>query len=377
MKILKRIAIAVVSVIVLLVITTFFVIGQPQFGKAPKGEHLETLKNSEQHNGKTFENEGGIDVDMSIGKMIKLLPRFLIAQEGESPSRPVPVVQRKPADFQTNDPQLLSATWFGHSAFLLEIDGKKLFLDPMLGPAAGPFSFMTKRFNDTLPVAIEDLPAIDAVLFSHDHYDHLDYPTILAMKEKVGHFFVPLGLGSHLQHWGVASEKITELDWWQEVEFQGMTLVSTPAQHFSGRSLSDRNATLWTSWVILGKQHRVFFNGDSGYFGGYKKIGEKYGPFDLCMVECGQYNEQWSEIHMMPEQTHQAFLDLQGEVLMPIHWGMFDLALHHWTDPIERVMAAAEKAGSVVATPRVGESIIIGRPIPSDPWWKAVDQVLK
>lgn len=373
MKFLKISLIVLVSLTVVLVLATLIITSLPQFGKAPSGGRLAYIENSEQHNGEAFENEGGIEPTLSFGQTLKMLPRFLSAQEGESPNEPLPIVHRKAADFQHNDPNTLSATWFGHSSFLLEMDGKKLLLDPMFGPAAGPFSFATKRFNDTLPLSMNDLPAIDAVLFSHDHYDHLDYPTIVEIKDKVGHFFVPLGLGSHLEHWGVEPEKITELDWWEEVEFEGFTFASTPAQHFSGRGLSDRNSTLWTSWVIIGKKQRIFFNGDSGYFGGYKKIGEKYGPFDLCMMECGQYNEMWSEIHMMPEESHQAFLDLKGEVMMPIHWGMFKLGMHPWTEPIERVTAAAEKHGSIVATPMVGESIIIGKPIPQKPWWRSVD----
>jgi len=373
MKIIKFSVITLIVLTVVVIAAAMIITSMPQFGKAPSGGRLAFISQSEQYNGKAFENEGGIEAVLSPFQIVKMMPRWLQVQEGESPKKTLPIVHRKRADFQHTDPNTVSATWFGHSSFLLEMDGKKLLLDPMFGPAAGPFSFLTQRFNDTLPLTMEDLPTIDAVLFSHDHYDHLDYPTILKLKDKVGHFFVPLGLGSHLEHWGVAPENITEMDWWDEVDFEGFTFASTPAQHFSGRSISDRNATLWTSWVIIGQNQRIFFNGDSGYFGGYKKIGEKYGPFDLCMMECGQYNEMWSEIHMMPEESHQAFLDLNGKVMMPIHWGMFKLALHAWTDPIERVMAAAEKHGSMVATPMVGESIVIGQPVPQKRWWRSVN----
>ena len=229
---------------------------------------------------------------------------------------------------------------------------------------------MTQRFS-TLPIEAEDLPPIDAVLLSHDHYDHLDYPSILKLKEKVGHFFVPLGLGSHLKHWGLAESKITELDWWQEIQFFNLTFVCTPAQHFSGRGLSDRNKTLWASWVILTDKTRLFFSGDSGYFDGFTKIGNQYGPFDICLLECGQYNERWQEIHMMPEETLQAHLDLKGKILIPIHWGAFNLALHTWTEPPERLLKAARAHPEVIiSTPIIGQTVNLSAPIPQTTWWR-------
>ncbi len=240
----------------------------------------------------------------------------------------------------------------------------------MLGPAAAPHVFLgPNRFNKELPIAIEDLPEIDAVIFSHDHYDHLDHPTILKIKDKVGHFYVPLGLGSHLKSWGVSENKITELKWWDEVDFEGLKFVCTPARHFSGRGLTNRNTTLWASWVIQGNHHNIYFSGDGGYWSGFKEIGDKYGPFDLCMMECGAYNEMWHNIHMMPEETAQATLDLQGRLLMPIHWGAFNLSLHDWDDPAKRVSVKAKELGLPLLTPIIGEEVIIPSYIPNNNWW--------
>jgi L-ascorbate metabolism protein UlaG (beta-lactamase superfamily) len=204
----------------------------------------------------------------------------------------------------------------------MEMDGKKIFLDPMLGSVPAPHPLLgSKRFNDTLPMPIEDLPDLDAILISHDHYDHLDYGSIQKLSERTGHFFVPLGVGAHIREWGVPDEKITEMDWWEEVNFEGITLVSTPARHFSGRGVLDRYSSLWCSWVIKGNEKAIFFGGDSGYDKSFKEIGKKYGPFDFAMLECGQYDEQWPDIHMMPQETVQANIGLKSNLLMPIHWG--------------------------------------------------------
>jgi L-ascorbate metabolism protein UlaG (beta-lactamase superfamily) len=180
---------------------------------------------------------------------------------------------------------------------------------------------------------------------------------------------VPLGLKSHLLHWGVEDSKITELDWWDELEIDGITLTCTPAQHFSGRGVTDRSKTLWASWVLKGKQNSIYFSGDSGYFGEFKKIGEKYGPFDIALMECGQYNELWHAIHMMPEETAQAGIDVQAKAIMPIHWGMFDLSLHSWTEPVERVSVAAAKLNLPLVTPVIGERFDIQNLLVSNQWW--------
>lgn len=266
------------------------------------------------------------------------------------------------------------ATWFGHSAALLEIEGKRLLLDPMLGPASSPFPlFNSKRYSGKRPVDPDRLGRIDAVLISHNHYDHLHRGTIRKLRDKVGHFHVPTGVAAYLIRWGVNPDRITEHGWWEEFSCAGLKLACAPARHFSGRGVSDRDRSLWCSWVIAGERTKVFFSGDSGYAGHFQEIGDRFGPFDLALMECGQYDERWSAIHMMPEQTVQASLDVRADVLLPIHWGAFTLALHAWDDPIERASKAAAERGVNIATPRIGEPVVIGAGrAPNVAWWKQV-----
>ncbi len=253
----------------------------------------------------------------------------------------------------------------------MELDGKKIFLDPILGDVLGPHPLIgSKRFNDTLPLAIENIPNLDAVIISHDHYDHLDYGSIKKLKDRVAHFYVPLGVGAHLISWGVREDKITEMDWWESISFSGIKLTATPSRHFSGRGITDRFSTQWSSWVIKGENANIYFSGDSGYDSHFKEIGDKFGPFDLAIMECGQYDAQWPLIHMMPEETVQASIDVKGELLLPIHWGAFKLGLHSWTDPIERVTTEASLKNVTITTPIIGETVIVGEPIPTSEWWK-------
>jgi L-ascorbate metabolism protein UlaG (beta-lactamase superfamily) len=265
-----------------------------------------------------------------------------------------------------------SLTWFGHSAFLLSINQKKIFVDPMLGPIASPVSFIgPKRYNEKVLDLIEEMPPIDAVLITHDHYDHLDYPSIQKLKSKAGHFFVPLGVGAHLIRWGVEKERITELNWWEEIQFQGVTIAFTPSKHFSGRGITNRNSTLWGGWVILGKQTRFFTSGDGGYDAHFREIGEKYGPFDLALIEGGQYDRRWAWAHMFPEQSVQASLDVKGKTMMLIHWGAFTLARHGWKEPIERAIKEAEAKNVHLIAPKIGETIRLTGLLdtPATAWW--------
>ncbi|HYH55177.1 MAG TPA: MBL fold metallo-hydrolase, partial [Anseongella sp.] len=261
-------------------------------------------------------------------------------------------------------------TWFGHSSYLIQAEGLNILVDPVfsrrvsfaqyIGPSAYPGSMI---------VSVKDLPAIDAVIISHDHYDHLDYGTILQLREKVKAFYVPLGVGSHLAYWGVPDENITELDWWDSVDALGsLKLTAAPARHFSGRGFT-RNKTLWASFVLEMEGYKLYLGGDSGYDRHFREIGDKFGPFDLVILENGQYNPQWPFIHMMPEETVQASLDLRGKVLLPVHWGKFTLAVHAWNDPAIRVVKKAEEMNVKVTTPRIGEPIVLDSVYPSDQWW--------
>ena len=276
-----------------------------------------------------------------------------------------PALDEKPADPN------MRVTWFGHSTCLIQIDGQTLLTDPMFGDRASPFSFVgPKKFATEIDFQPQDIPEkIDVVLISHDHYDHLDKPTIQALKEKVDTFYVPLGVAAHLVSWGVPEERIVELDWWEEISHGPLTLVATPSQHFSGRGFTNRNTSLWASWVVIGSKERFFFSGDSGYFEGFKQIGDTYGPFDLTMLESGAYNEAWADIHMMPEETVQAHKDLRGNILLPIHWAKFNLALHPWQEPIQRLLNNAGDLSVEVVTPRIGESFYPEKEWPQFHWW--------
>ncbi|UOD32394.1 MBL fold metallo-hydrolase [Massilia violaceinigra] len=261
----------------------------------------------------------------------------------------------------------------GHSTLLLKLDNAFYLTDPVFSKRASPVQWAgPARFHQP-PISIEELPPLKAVILSHDHYDHLDHAAVLALAAKTEHFLAPLGVGDRLVAWGIDAAKVTQLDWWQERKVGNVRLIATPAQHFSGRSLSDGNSTLWASWVFVHKDLRVFFSGDTGYFAGFKAIGDKFGPFDVAMLETGAYDKQWPDVHMEPEQTLQAFLDLKGKWLMPVHNGTFDLSLHPWHEPFDRIAALASARGVPLATPEMGQALDLSNPAPGQAWWKRVD----
>ncbi|WP_430765403.1 MBL fold metallo-hydrolase [Pseudomonas citronellolis] len=260
----------------------------------------------------------------------------------------------------------------GHSTLLLKLDGGWWLTDPVFSDRASPLPFAgPKRFHAP-PIALGELPPLRGVILSHDHYDHLDRVTIKALAPQVELFLTPLGVGDRLLAWGVPAAKVRQLDWWQGVEVDGLRLSATPAQHFSGRGLRDGNRTLWSSWVIEHGDFRVFFSGDTGYFDGFAEIGRRFGGFDLTLLETGAYNDSWPYVHMHPQQTLQAHLDLGGRWLLPIHNGTFDLAMHAWYEPFERVLALAAEHGVSVATPAMGERVDMGAPHVGERWWRAV-----
>lgn len=342
----------------------------PAFGGRPSKKEQNALNQSGNFSNGKFGNQIPTPMNTGFTTTFSILKDLMRKNPKRRPNSPLPMETLDALFIEEN--QQARITWFGHSAFLLELDGKNFLFDPMFGRSPSPVPiFGGKRYSDDLPINVEELPEIDAVLLSHDHYDHLDYGSIKKLKDKVKQFFVPLGVGKHLERWGVDPQKIKEHDWWREFEFEGLTLTCTPARHFSGRSLTDRNSTLWCSWVIIGKQAKVYFSGDSGYGPHFKEIGETYGPFDYTLMECGQYDTRWSSIHMMPEETVQAHLDVKGNILIPIHWAAFTLALHDWTDPIERVKKEALKKGIAISTPKIGEAVMIGSmDYPKSAWWK-------
>ncbi|MEO2259301.1 MBL fold metallo-hydrolase [Paenibacillus amylolyticus] len=318
-----------------------------------------------------YENQLPTSAGMNFKSLISILRDSMRGNVERRPSGTMPMEICELAEiFSASDnPQV---TWFGHSAFLLEIEGHRLLFDPMLSNRPSPVSWVgTKRYSTNLPIQPEDFPTLDAIIISHDHYDHLDYDSIRRLKDKTKRFIVPLGVRRRLIQLGVPSEQITEHNWWDELSFKGLTLACTPARHFSGRGLFDRNSTLWCSWVIAGQHTKVFFSGDSGYGPHFKEIGSKYGPFDLTLMECGQYDERWSNIHMMPEETVQAHLDVGGKLLIPIHWAAFTLAYHAWNEPVERITKAAHALQVKIATPKIGEKVVLHtEKYPTHPWWR-------
>ncbi|MEK8129096.1 MBL fold metallo-hydrolase [Paenibacillus filicis] len=370
---------AAVAVLIYAGLRTYPVLG----GRAP-AERRQLLRQSENYREGKFMNQIPTVMEKSLKENAKMMADFIKGNPRGRPEQPLAVETYRPAlpnlgrsivaDGSTTEGASPRVTWFGHSAVLIELEGKTLFCDPMLGRTPSPFPlFGGKRYGSRLPAEIEDLPPIDVVLLSHDHYDHLDYGSIRKLKDKVQRFFVPLGVGAHLIRWGVSAEKIEEHDWWEETAYLGLTLACTPARHFSGRSLSDRDATLWCSWVIRGQESSIFFSGDSGYGPHFAEIGRAYGPFDLTLMECGQYDPRWAVIHMLPEETVQAHQEVRGKALLPIHWGAFTLALHDWTDPVERLAEAARSRDVALCTPRIGETVHIGSSVlPSSPWWRSV-----
>ncbi|CUH95284.1 hypothetical protein P22_1354 [Propionispora sp. 2/2-37] len=365
---------SVVAGIILL--SGFFLIFNPRFGGKASKNKLRSFSQSVNFSENKFVNQIPTPNNLDAKNLMAILREYWKGSSRRTPAHSLPVMAVNAAGLQNQSQTRM--IWFGHSTILLEIEGKRVLLDPMFSQRPSPFpKFGAKRYSDTLPIEIEKLPAIDVIVLSHDHYDHLDYDSIMKLKDKVRHFCVPLGVGSHLERWGIEKKKITEQDWWAETEFERLRFVSTPARHFSGRSLFDHNATLWCSWAIIGDITRVYFSGDGGYGPHFREIGQKYGPFDLTLMECGQYDQRWSAIHMVPEQTVQAHMDVKGKMLVPIHWAAFSLALHDWTDPIERVIRAAREREMLIATPRIGEPVIVGAvEYPHSVWWNT-DQTPK
>ncbi len=372
-KYIKRMILVLGIIITVLIITVILFINfSPAFGgDISKEQQLEYTK-SENFKKDVFVNKKKVDLDASLGKILSMSRKFFFEKVPNGRPENDILVQRIDS---TNIAEYHSPTrliWFGHSAFLLQIQDKIILIDPMFGDVPAPHPWLGgKRFSKGLPIVVDKLPKIDAVIISHDHYDHLDYESIKKLKDKVDMFYTPLGVGVHLIAWGVEPDRIVELDWWQEINYDNLTFKCTPARHFSGRKFSNRQSTLWSSWIIQSETENIFFSGDSGYGPHFKEIGEKYGPFDFAMMECGQYNKMWPDVHMFPEETAQAGLDVQAKHIMPIHWGAFKLAMHSWKDPVERVIRKAKELNIPVITPKIGEPFFIKNNEELDNnWWK-------
>jgi L-ascorbate metabolism protein UlaG (beta-lactamase superfamily) len=301
------------------------------------------------------------------------LKDFLCGGERRVPSSPLPSLN--PLDPWTRAAQRgLRATWLGHSTVLLEIDGKRVLTDPVWGPRASPSRFIGPKRFQPVPVSMSELPPLDAVLVSHDHYDHLDFTTMRLLRRVNVPIVTSLGVGAHLEAMGIAPERIVELDWWETHRVPGTDLVftATPAQHFSGRGLKDGNRTLWSSWVIGTQRHRVFFSGDTGLTPEFADTRARFGPFDLVMLEVGAFHPAWGGIHLGPENALKAHALLGGGALLPIHWGTFNLALHPWDDPVESLLRLAP-GNTRLLLPRLGQPIEPSHDLPIETWWRGID----
>jgi L-ascorbate metabolism protein UlaG (beta-lactamase superfamily) len=316
--------------------------------------------------------KGTLVEGQTLAQRFGIISEFVRGGPGRFPDVPLPVeapfaAWARPAETG------LRATWLGHSTVLLEIDGVRVLTDPVFGERVSPVSWAGPRRFHRPPCTPSELPHLDAVLVSHDHFDHLDYPTIVELARRETPFYTSLGVGAHLEAWGVAPSRITELEWWEEAVMPGgrLSFTATPARHFSGRG-TGANRTAWSSFVMRGDGHRVFFSGDTGLTPEFETIRERCGPFDLVMLEVGAYHPAWGEIHLGPDNALVAHRMLGGGALLPVHWGTFDLGLHAWDAPIEKLTAAGQASGIHLLTPRLGRPVEPTRTETIDPWWRGL-----
>lgn len=324
------------------------------------------MSRSTRFDGQSFHNSTPSSV-LPPDSARKIFRELVLGKEKRKPSGPVPIVT---PSFSAVDG--LSAVWLGHASTLIEIEGHRVLIDPVWSLRCSPTQLAGPKRLHPMPLALGELPALDAVVISHDHYDHLDMATVLALaRSRDMPFLVPLGVGAHLRRWRVPAARIIELDWNEEVAVGGLKLVATEARHFSGRAFT-RNETLWGSWVVTGRHKRVFYTGDTGYFPGFAEIGTQHGPFDLTLIQIGAYSPYWPDIHMTPEEAVATHLDVCGGTLIPVHWATFNLALHSWGEPVDRIWAAAKEQGVQLAVPRPGERVRVDDPTEVDGWWQAL-----
>jgi L-ascorbate metabolism protein UlaG (beta-lactamase superfamily) len=343
------------------------------FGAQASGLRLERMKASPRYVDGAFVNTAPVAQGLKKGTATPTIAEFLCGGQRRTPRAPLPS-QNPLSGWQQAPETGLRATWLGHSTVLLEIDGARVLTDPVWGERASPVTFAGPKRFQPVPTPIRALPELDAVIVSHDHYDHLDYPTILELAKRDVPFFTSLGVGAHLQAWGVPAQRITELDWWEEaaVPGTGLVLSAAPSQHFSGRGLGGRNATLWSSFVVRGPEHRIFFSGDTGLTPEYGEIKQRFGAFDLVMLEVGAFHEAWGDIHLGPEHALDALRLLGGGKLLPVHWGTFNLAIHAWDEPAETLLRLAPERGAQLLMPLLGQPVEPARVDHVAAWWRSI-----
>ena len=353
------------TVILCVVVSVLFVLYAPVFGGSQSMESLQRINNSRNFVEGKFANQMATSVSTRSPDRKSSIMDWVFQQDDKNPTKPLP-------SRLFNSSRLTEGkfAWLGHSTLLMKTNSVVMMTDPVFHRAS-PVPVIGNPFPVQHPISINDLPAVDAVIISHDHYDHLDHQAIRILSKRVDHFFVPLGVRAHLERWGVDSRNITELDWYESEVYRGVRLTLAPARHFSGRGLWDRDSTLWGSWIISSDSLNVYFSGDSGYSDTFKIIGQRYGPFDIAFLENGAYNLDWAQIHLMPEETVQASIDLKARLLFPIHWSKFDLALHPWDEPAIRLAHEATIRNVTVASPLIGEVFDV-RNYPETRWWESL-----
>ncbi|MHC5074621.1 MAG: MBL fold metallo-hydrolase [Planctomycetota bacterium] len=368
----KRMLLSIVLVLCLLLILASIglMMVWNELGKKADGQRLTRIKQSPNYMNGKFQNPIPTDNSFGLSKIIKTIRDYSGGQK-RFPVEPLPIVKLSKETFSKPLDSGLRLTWLGHSTVLVEIDGNIVLFDPVFRERASPLSFLgPKRFHP-IPVSIPDLPPLDAVVISHDHFDHLEYKSILELSPKTKAFYVPLGVGSHLEYWGVLPEKIHALDWWEERKIDNsLRLIACPARHFSGR-LGFGDRTLWASWVLIGDSHRLFHCGDTGIMPLFNKVGEQFGPFDATFIKIGAYGRTWHDIHVDPEEALEVHKMLRGNLFIPIHWGTFSLSYHGWSEPVERLLFASKDMGQKIAIPKPGQPIQTEKPPAVTRWWSS------
>lgn len=342
-----------------------------QFGGKVTKELSARYEQSPNWKNGIFENQVETLMNISLKDIPGLLYEQLFDRKGRAPKIPIPIPSLDKEAFLASGQARF--VWYGHSVVLMRMQGKTILIDPMFGPDAAPIApFKAARFSENTLAILDELPPIDLVLLTHDHYDHLDLASFKRLMPNVPRYFVALGSARHLISWGVPESKITEFDWWDAQDFEGIRITFTPSRHFSGRGISDRAKSLWGGWTLKTDQENIYFSGDGGYGAHFKEVGERLGPFDFGLMECGQYNALWHAIHMYPEESVQAALDAGVRQAMAIHWGGFALAMHTWKDPIERFTQAAKDQNLPTNAPKIGAVFSYANPA-TDPWWEGME----
>jgi L-ascorbate metabolism protein UlaG (beta-lactamase superfamily) len=356
--------------LLLLFVLIFFFMQQPKFGKAATGKRRERMNNSPNFKNGQFQNLNPTPALTEGASYTSVMKEFFFDKKEQR--KPAAILPSRKEDIFKLEKDADVIIWFGHSSYFLQVDGRKFLVDPVLSGSASPIAFTTRSFPGSDVYTVEDFPAIDYLIITHDHWDHLDYDTVVKLKPKVNKVITGLGVGAHLEHWGYDPSKIVELDWNEEDALEpGFYINSAPSRHFSGRTFK-RNTTLWSSYILTTPNNRIYIGGDSGYDDHFKDIGQKFGPFDLVILENGQYDKNWKYIHMLPEEVVKAAEDLKAKRLLPVHWSKFALGNHAWNEPITRVTLEATARNMEVLHPFIGEPIYFKQPFKGQRWWESI-----